>query len=276
MLSASQATVGLRSWGSTFHAFIRRRTRRPRCRNSRSIRRGARGDSCRKAGGCARTAPASGPRVVLDAVHDRDGRVIGFAKVTRDMTERRAAQQACWRASGASACWCRGSSTTPSSCSTPRAGSPTGTSAPQRIKGYSAEEIIGQHFSRFYTEEDRAAGVPRSCTGTGQRREGRFEAEGWRVRKDGSRFWASVVIDAIHDDDGELVGFAKVTRDITERHEAQQALHETQRAAGAVAEDGGDRPADRRHRPRLQQSPDDRAGQRRNGAAPRSPDARDY
>jgi PAS domain S-box-containing protein len=95
----------------------------------------------------------------------------------------------------------------------------------RRIKGYAAEEIVGQHFSRFYTEEDRAAGVPDRVLEQA-RATGRFEAEGWRVRKDGGRFWASVVIDAIHDEDGALVGFAKVTRDITERREAQRAMDE--------------------------------------------------
>src|SRR6185369_6118947 len=97
----------------------------------------------------------------------------------------------------------------------------------QRIKGYDKSEIVGQHFSRFYTEEDRAAGIPQRAIDTA-RQTGRYEAEGWRVRKDGSRFWASVVIDAIHDDEGEFIGFAKVTRDITDRYHAQQELKETQ------------------------------------------------
>jgi len=93
----------------------------------------------------------------------------------------------------------------------------------QRFKGYTADEIIGQHFSRFYTEEDRAAGMPARTLASAER-DGVFEAEGWRVRKDGKRFWASVVIDPIHDDDGRLLGFAKITRDITERREAQRFL----------------------------------------------------
>jgi PAS domain S-box-containing protein len=97
----------------------------------------------------------------------------------------------------------------------------------ERIKGYKEEEIVGQHFSRFYTAEDRAAGVPQRALETAAR-EGKFEAEGWRVRKDGGRFWASVVIDPIRNDAGELVGFAKVTRDITERMEAQRALRDMQ------------------------------------------------
>jgi PAS domain S-box-containing protein len=93
----------------------------------------------------------------------------------------------------------------------------------QRIKGYSEAEIVGQHFSRFYTEEDREAGVPRRALRTAAE-EGRFVAEGWRVRKDGSRFWASVVIDPIRGDDGKIIGFAKVTRDLTERKLAQEEL----------------------------------------------------
>ena len=98
----------------------------------------------------------------------------------------------------------------------------------ERIKGYRPDEIIGQHFSRFYTKEDRAAGLPARVLETAER-EGRYEAEGWRMRKDGSRFWASVTLDAIRDESGELVGFAKITRDITERRAAQEALRESER-----------------------------------------------
>jgi PAS domain S-box-containing protein len=93
----------------------------------------------------------------------------------------------------------------------------------ERFKGYTAEEIIGHHFSRFYQEEDRAAGVPDRAL-EAARTEGRFEAEGWRVRKDGKRFWAHVVIDAIRDENGRLFGFTKITRDLTERKAAQDAL----------------------------------------------------
>ena len=99
----------------------------------------------------------------------------------------------------------------------------------QRIKGYAPDEIIGQHFSRFYTDEERLAGIPRLSLETA-RREGRWEREGWRVRKDGSRFFAHVIIDAIRDEAGEVIGFAKVTRDITERMEAQKALERTREA----------------------------------------------
>jgi PAS domain S-box-containing protein len=95
-----------------------------------------------------------------------------------------------------------------------------------RIKGYTQEEIVGRHFSCFYSEEDRRRGVPDRALAAAAER-GRFEGEGWRIRKDGSRFWASVVISAIHDDDGALIGFAKVTRDQTEAHEAQKTLEQT-------------------------------------------------
>jgi PAS domain S-box-containing protein len=95
----------------------------------------------------------------------------------------------------------------------------------ERIKGYRAEEVLGSNFSIFYTEEDRRAGMPSSALLRAEN-EGRFEAEGWRVRKDGTRFWAMVVIDPIHNDGGKLIGFAKVTRDITERHQAQQMIEQ--------------------------------------------------
>ena len=93
----------------------------------------------------------------------------------------------------------------------------------RRFKGYEADEIIGQHFSRFYTPEEHEQQIPGLALETAER-EGRFEIEGWRVRKDGSRFWANVVIDPIRDPGGALVGFAKVTRDLTDRRAAEAEL----------------------------------------------------
>lgn len=93
----------------------------------------------------------------------------------------------------------------------------------ERIKGYKADEIIGRHFSCFYTEEERASGEPERAL-RAAREQGKYAKEGWRVRKDGTYFWASVVIDPVHDDDGQLVGFAKITRDVTERRQAEEAL----------------------------------------------------
>ncbi|WP_454628403.1 ATP-binding protein [Bradyrhizobium cenepequi] len=98
----------------------------------------------------------------------------------------------------------------------------------ERIKGYAPEEIIGQHFSRFYTPADRAAGKPARALKVAEET-GHYEEEGWRVRKDGSFFWASVVIDPLRDPAGRLIGFAKITRDITERREAQLRLEQVQR-----------------------------------------------
>jgi PAS domain S-box-containing protein len=96
----------------------------------------------------------------------------------------------------------------------------------QRIKGYSAGEILGQHFSRFYVEHDRRNGAPQRALESALR-EGKFEGEGWRVRKDGSQLWANAVIHPIRED-GELIGFAKVTRDVTERRKQQEALEKAQ------------------------------------------------
>ena len=93
----------------------------------------------------------------------------------------------------------------------------------QRIKGYKADEIVGSHFGAFQTETDRKAGLPERVLATAAR-EGKYESEGWRVRKDGTQFWASIIIYSIRADDGALIGFAKVIRDITERRDAQAAI----------------------------------------------------
>src|SRR5215813_10377732 len=98
----------------------------------------------------------------------------------------------------------------------------------ERIKGYRSEDVLGRHFSMFFTAEEREAGRPALALATAARA-GRFEQEGWRLRKDGTRFWALAVLDAIYDETGALVGFAKITRDMTERRAAEEALKESER-----------------------------------------------
>src|SRR3984885_6830749 len=110
-------------------------------------------------------------------------------------------------------------------------------SGARRIKGYDAQEIIGKHFQCFYSEEDRAAGLPAAGLRTAAR-EGRLETEGWRLRKDGTRFWANVIIDAIRSG-GELVGYAKITRDITERRAAEGRLRQAQKMEAVGQFTGG-------------------------------------
>src|SRR5260370_1009319 len=108
----------------------------------------------------------------------------------------------------------------------------------ERFKGYTAKEIIGRHFSVFYPDEDIAKGKPDNELEVASK-EGRFEDEGWRIRKNGSRFWANVVITALRDSDGKLKGFAKVTRDLTERRAAEKQAHRlaAEAAARATAEE---------------------------------------
>lgn len=96
----------------------------------------------------------------------------------------------------------------------------------ERIKGYTAQEIVGRNFSEFYTPEDRHLGAPARALSIAEQT-GKFEGEGWRVRKDGSKFWASVLIDALRSPEGELIGFAKITRDMTERRLMQEQLNQS-------------------------------------------------
>ncbi|HEY2050771.1 MAG TPA: PAS domain S-box protein [Caulobacteraceae bacterium] len=167
--------------------------------------------------------------VVIDPIRDSSGTLIGYAKITRDLTEGREAEEALKRSEQLFRLLVQGVTDyaiymidTGGRVSSWNAGA-------QRIKGYSPDEIIGEHFSRFYTEEDRKAGVPAQGLAIAAR-DGRWETEGWRVRKDGTRFWAHIVIDALRSDEGELLGFAKITRDITDRKEAERALAEAREA----------------------------------------------
>jgi PAS domain S-box-containing protein len=173
--------------------------------------------------------------VIISALRDQAGELIGFGKVTRDLTERRRAEEALRESEerfrllvqnvrdygvfmldtgGRVISWNDGA---------------------QRIKGYEEREILGRHLSTFYPAEDVALGRPEVELRVA-RTEGRFEDEGWRVRKDGTLFWANVVLTAIRGDRGELIGFAKVTRDLTERRAAhERAIADSRRVAEAEA-----------------------------------------
>ena len=167
--------------------------------------------------------------VVIDPIRDEQGKLLGFAKITRDVTDRKDKEQALFESeqrfrmlvqsvrdyaiymldkNGIVTNWNAGA---------------------QSIKGYTADEIVGEHFSRFYTEDERGRGIPQFALESALK-DGSYEREGWRVRRDGSLFWASVVIDPIFDENGEHIGFAKVTRDITQKKRDQEELEVTREA----------------------------------------------
>jgi PAS domain S-box-containing protein len=167
--------------------------------------------------------------VVIDPIRDGAGRLVGYAKITRDLTERRRAEADLRESQQQFRLLVQGVTDYAIYLLSPEGYVSSWNPGAQRIKGYAPEEIIGQHFSRFYTEEDRQAGLPQQTLAIATR-EGRFEREGWRLRKDGTKFFANVVVDAIHNPDGSLLGFAKITRDITERTKAERALEEAREA----------------------------------------------
>ncbi|MFL5846969.1 MAG: sensor histidine kinase [Solirubrobacteraceae bacterium] len=177
--------------------------------------------------------------VTITTVRDEHGTHIGFGKVTRDLTERRLSEDRLEQfrrlvgsvrdyaifmldPSGRIATWNAGA---------------------MRLKGYEADEVIGRHFSLFYTDPDRERDHPAFELEVASR-DGSYEEEGWRVRKDGTQFWASVTITAMRDDDGELLGYAKVTRDLTDRREGEERLRaanaELDRFASVAAHDLSD------------------------------------
>ena len=164
---------------------------------------------------------------VIDAIYE-DGQLVGFAKITRDITERNKAADALKESERHFRLLVNGVTDYALYMLDPNGIVTNWNAGGLRIKGYSPEEIIGQHFSRFYSPADQAAGRPARALQLAVEN-GRYEEEGWRVRKDGTFFWASVVIDPIRDDDNKLLGFAKITRDISERREAQLNLEKIQR-----------------------------------------------
>ena len=167
--------------------------------------------------------------VVIDPIRTPSGRLVGFAKITRDLTERRAAEKLLRQSEEQFRILVQGVTDYAIYMLDPHGRITNWNLGAQRIKGYRPEEIIGEHFSRFYTEKDRLKGEPQQALNIAIR-DGRYEKESWRVRKDGTQFWASVIIDPIHDDNGTIIGFAKITRDISERREAQKALEQTREA----------------------------------------------
>jgi PAS domain S-box-containing protein len=162
--------------------------------------------------------------VVIDPIHDHDGSggVTGYAKITRDLTEQLAARQALRRSENQFSLLVRNVTDYAIYLLDLDGNVSSWNAGAERIKGYAPHEILGKHFSRFYTQEEQAKGEPMRALDIAAR-EGRFANEGWRVRKDGSVFWASVVIDVILDH-REIVGFAKVTRDLTDTKKAQLDL----------------------------------------------------
>jgi PAS domain S-box-containing protein len=172
--------------------------------------------------------------VVIDPVFDENGAVMGYAKITRDVSDRRSADRALHDSEQRFRLLVQSVHDYAIYMLDPAGIVTNWNAGAEAIKGYKAGEIVGRHFSVFYTDEDRVAGAPSVALDTALR-EGRFQGEAQRVRKGGERFWANVVIDPIYDDHGQLLGFAKVTRDVTEQRLAREEV-ERSRAALAQAQ----------------------------------------
>lgn len=179
--------------------------------------------------------------VVITALRTSQGRLVGFGKVTRDLTERRQSEEAVRVSEERFRLIVESAREYAIFMLDPTGHVATWNEGAQRIKGYSADEIIGRHFSTFYPPEDIVAGKPPRELEIAER-VGKYEEEGWRVRKDGSLFWASVAITALRNREGRLIGFGKVTRDLTQRRAAEED------ARRAAAEQAARRAAESRER----------------------------
>ncbi|HYC93379.1 MAG TPA: PAS domain S-box protein [Thermoanaerobaculia bacterium] len=162
---------------------------------------------------------------VITALRDDGGHIIGFAKITRDLTERRAAEERLRHSEEMFRLLVSSVKDYAIFLLDPEGYVVTWNAGAQRIKGYAPEEIIGKHFSSFYPEADLWKPAYELEVA---KREGSVEDEGWRIRKDGTRFWANVVITAVRDEHGELRGFTKVTRDLTQRRQAEEELRQSE------------------------------------------------
>jgi len=173
--------------------------------------------------------------VVITALRNKEGKLVGYAKVTRDLTERREAEEALRESEERFRLLVEGVRDYAIFMLDPTGRVATWNEGAERIKGYRAKEIIGRHFSEFYLEEDRASHKPERELEIAKRA-GKYDEEGRRVRRDGTVFWASITITAIRNKSGELIGFAKVTRDLTERRASElRALEDARRLAGEEA-----------------------------------------
>ena len=174
-------------------------------------------------------------RVSVAPILDSSGGPVCFVAQVEDVTERRAADMRLHESERRFRLLVQGVTDYAIYMLTPHGEIASWNAGAQRIKGYAEHEVLGRHFGLFFTAEDRATGKPERALETA-RATGRFADEGWRLRKDGSRFWALAVVDAIHDERGDFVGFAKITRDLTERRRVEEQLHEAQAMLAAFTD----------------------------------------